>query len=164
MDNNVIDITYALLPMPSEANQCLSSPINSPINATSVLSINGKVTDAAGHGVNGITVDFGIVGGGSWTAGNVGSNSFSGTTSLSMKEPSAVTDCNGNFTAEILIHIVLGYSQGFFAGFDTPFFPIPTPSGTLTVSSGNLARAITIISFNDFISAYNCIYVGGVLA
>ena len=160
--NNLIYETYALLTMPSASNSCPSTILNIPSN-TSVVKISGTVVDSAGHGVNGVNVRFSLAGGGNWTAGNPGVNAFSGNTSLVMKSDETVTDCNGNFTAEILVTVGTSYYQSLFANYNTPFFTIPTPTGTLTVVSGSLASVETIITFNDFISAYICNYVNGVL-
>ena len=163
MVNNIVTVTYALLPMSSNSKSCPGTAISLPIENISSISVNGTVTDSAGHGVNGITVNFNVSGGGNWTAGSSG-NSFSGTTALSMKYGSAVTDCNGNFTAEIIVTIKCGYNcNSFFTDCTLPFTTIPMPTGTLNITSGNLPRASAIISFNDFIATKHCDYVDGVL-
>ena len=127
------------------------------------ISIKGSVIDASGRGVSGIDVSGNISGGGSWQVDTSG-GTFSGNATPSLESASATTDCNGNFTFTIKVSITVKYAHNEFANYNTSYYNMGLQSLTLSVSSGALPSATTIISFDEYVAAELCNYIYGAIS
>ena len=161
IENNFLYVDNILAVVSPNSNSCPGSPNGGSSSYTSLLTITGKILDSNGDGVNGVNVNASVAGVGNWQAGD-SNHTFTGTTSVSFNYgETQTTDCAGQFVIVLAFSTSLTYAHSFDSGYNSKFFAIPIPTCTLTVSSGNLANAETIISFDDYISAYNCEYVNG---
>lgn len=128
------------------------------------FTVKGQIVDASGAGVNGINVSANISGGGGWSV-DTPNGTMSGTSSPSLESSTGTTDCNGNFSFTVKVTITVKYNHNPYGnGYNSSYYNMGLASVTLTVSSGALPSANTIISFDEYVAAEICNYIYGVIS
>ena len=158
-----VSANTALAISPNQAKFCPSSPLpGSPLKYTITVEIKGKVVDASGAGINGVSVSGSVSGGGDWIVHASGGQDFSGSSTPSLGNSPVTTDCNGNFTLTVDIGVSVTYNDNN-DGYNTGWYNMGLQPVTLQVSSGALSSVNTIITFDEYVSAEICNYAYGVL-